>query len=144
MNIAIILLVIDWLVFNYVFKYQRITLILSRKYTGKGSVEYQKLLTPNWIGVIGWLVNILHISTAIAFFMIYGWVEAVFYLLLSFIGYGIIDAFIPLPPTGYYIELIKKSLRADIKNSKKTIQKNELEKILQMVIDAEKVEYNIN
>lgn len=142
MNIAIILLAIDWLIFNYVFKYQRVTLILSRIHRGLNSAEYQALLTPNWIGIMGWLVNILHILSAIAFFITYGWIIAVLYLILSFVGYGLIDVVIPLPSTHYYFRLIKKSLGNDIKNSKNTSQKKELDEILQKVKDTEKVKFN--
>lgn len=139
MNIAIIMLIIDWFVFNFVFKYQRVTLMLSRKNIGEGNTEYQMLLSPNWIGILGWVVNILHILGVIAFFIVYGWVYAILYLILSFAGYGILDIVIPIPSRHYYFGLIKKSLQNDIKNQKNIAQKKTLEKILQSVKDTEKV-----
>lgn len=140
MNIAIIMLIVDWLVFNYVFKYQRVTLILSRKHTGSSSTEYQMLLSPNWVGLMGWLINILHFGTAIAFFMIYGWLFAVLYLILSYVGYGFIDALVPFPSTKYYFKLIKNSVQNDIKKEKNVINKIELEKVLALVKGTEKQE----
>lgn len=140
MNIAIIMLIIDWLVFNYVFKYQRVTLILSRKHTGASSAEYQMLLTPNWVGIMGWMINVLHIGTAVAFFIIYGWLFAVLYLLLSYVGYGFIDALVPLPSTKYYFRLIKNSIQNDIKKEKNNVNKIELEKVLTLVKNTEKQE----
>lgn len=138
MNIAILLLIADWLVFNYVFKYQRVTLMLSRKHTGASSAEYQMLLTPNWVGIMGWLTKLLHLGTALAFFMVYGWLFAVLYLLLSLVGYAFIDAFIPLPSTQYYLKLIKNSISNDISNAKDPMLRIELEKALQVVKQVEK------
>jgi len=138
MNIAILLLIVDWLVFNYVFKYQRVTLMLSRKHTGASSAEYQMLLTPNWVGILGWLTKLLHLGTAVAFFMVYGWFFAVFYLLLSFVGYGLIDAFVPFPSTQHYFKLIKNSISNDISSAKSPMHIIELEKVLQAVKQTEK------
>ncbi|MHB8840688.1 MAG: hypothetical protein ACYC56_02670 [Candidatus Aquicultor sp.] len=136
MNIAIVLLIVDWLIFNYVFKYQRVTLLLSREHTGASNPEYQMLLTPNWVGIMGWLTRLLHLGTAVAFFVVYGWLFAILYLLLSFFGYGLIDALIPFPSTRYYFKLIKNSISNDINNAKNPGHKVELEKILQAVKQA--------
>lgn len=143
MNIAIILLIIDWLVFNYIFKYQRVTLILSRKHTGDSNAEYQMLLSPNWIGIMGWSVNLLHIGTAVAFFMVYGWLYAVLYLMLSFVGYGFFDALIPFPSTKYYFKIIINGLSRDISKDKSPINKVELEKVLQAVKQTQKSEFTL-
>ena len=138
MNIAIALLIVDWLLFNYVFKYQRVTLELSRLQLGQSSSKYQMLLTPNWVGVLGWLMNLLHIVTAVAFFVIYGWLYAAGYLLLSFIGYSLIDFIIPYPTKRYFLRLIKNYLSKEDKRQKNTDHKEFLDNALKFIKDYEK------
>lgn len=129
MNIALILLIVDWLVFNYTFKYQWVTRDLSRKHTSVESPEYQMILSPTWLGIMGWLVNLLHICTAVAFFLVYGWIFAVLYLILSFFGYGLIDFIVPFPSRHYCLGLIKKSIRNDINKTDSVVQKIQLHRL---------------
>jgi len=136
--VLIVLIIIDWVVFNYTFKYQRTTLELSRMHLGTGNAHYQAILSPTWLGLVGWLVNLLHLAPVILFFLIYGWIWALLYLLISFLGFGAIDAFIAFPTKKYYFQLIKKSLKNDINKTKNKKQKITLKKVLKEVTKTEK------
>lgn len=123
MNVALILIIIHWILFHYTFEFQRITLALARLQNDKDTKDYQILLSPNWIGLLGWTLNIVHIVAVILVFLYYGWIFAIIYLALTFLGiYSIIGYYIPFPPKKHFFKIIKNNLlnkikRGDIENT---------------------------
>jgi hypothetical protein len=81
MSVLLLLIIIRILLAAFVFRFQRVTLNLSRKHMGIGTPKYQQLLTHAWMGILGWL------ST--------GWLVVKPYgLLLVGTGYGLLSIFL--------------------------------------------------
>ena len=66
MNTIIIITTCFYLVANtFAFRFQRTTLNISRAIFNKGSSNVQMLLSPTWLGILGWLVHGLVILISI-------------------------------------------------------------------------------
>ena len=134
MNIAIILIIIHWILFHYTFEFQRITLTLARQQDIENTKDYQIILTPTWMGILGWTLNIIHILAIILVYLYHGWIIAIIYAVLSYFGfYSFIGFYIHYPSKKHYFSIIKRHLLGEIKKGK-----IEITSIYQHIIEAEK------
>lgn len=134
----IILILFDFFLTHYVFEFQRVTLILSRRHIGSGSSEYQIILTPTWMGGLGWLSTIIHIVTGVLMYINYGWLFLLIYLSFVFAFYALIGTLVPFPTTAYYFQVIKKHLSKEIAGKK--ANSDLLVQLLKFVEDTERAE----
>lgn len=120
----VIFIVINILLSMYTFRFQRTTLSIARNMgahgiTNQGNV--QLLLTPNYLGYISYL-NVVIGACAFALIVFStGWVYAIIYLLLTWLGLGITDIFIPFPTYKHCLDLIEKHLNSEVR-SKRNIE----------------------
>ncbi|MDP3724199.1 MAG: hypothetical protein Q8R11_01040 [bacterium] len=129
-----ILLLVLFLIYSgiafYTFRFQRVTLSISRKLLDYGDTNTQMILTPNWVGILGWISTGLLLVNGVLFFVFYGWVYILMLSFFHFFGLAILEKFSPIPPYGYFFEIIEKHLGNEIKNSKDKEKENFLKKML--------------
>lgn len=122
--------IIFLLLFLFVFMYQRTTLTIARILQAPSINEVQLVLTPTWIGMLGWVswgVYVASILIGIKYGVIVG--------IASAIVIHIISAVIPIP-SGYFFNLIEKHLKREfiIKTSNYEHKKAEaIEELLKIV-----------
>lgn len=111
------------------FRFQRTTLSLSREHLGAGDTNYQTLLTPNWMGALGWINSALLVVNIILFLVFYGWVWSLLIIACGLALTGIFDAFTPLPTYSHCFDVVSKHLGKEEKRAKKEDNKELLETI---------------
>jgi hypothetical protein len=118
MTIFIIVLLIIYFISNiFVFRFQRTTLNISRAIIDYGDSNIQALLTPNWIGLLGWIDRGLWIILCPLLFIQFGWISVIIFLLYVFIGGAFIDVITPFPSYNQCFKIIEKSLNKDIQTT---------------------------
>ncbi len=97
---------------TYVFMYQRTTLTIARVIRDRVSntpiTQVQLLLTPNWIGLLGWTSTIGLYGSLI----LIGWQINVLLAIGILIATHVSHAIIPIP-SEYFYELVKKHLHKE-------------------------------
>ena len=137
-DFVIVLIVIHFFLFVYTFRFQRTTLGLSREHLGQGTSKYQQILTPTWMGILGWFQTILYVSAIISVFFVYGWLFAVGYILISQVGFTLVDGITPIPSYTHCFKTIKNHLLKEIHLTNDEEMKNGLRKVLVQVVASEK------
>lgn len=131
MTIFIIALLIIYFINNtFVFRFQRTTLSISREMIGYGDPHMQALLTPNWMGLLGWIDMGLWIILCPLLFIRFGWISVIIFLLCVFIGTALIDSFTPFPSYNQCFKIIEKSLNKDIQTTSNQNKKTTLVNLL--------------
>ena len=140
MNYVILLIVIEFVVFTYTFRFQRTTLSISRSLVGDSSI--QTMLTPVWVGILGWMNVPLMVLAIIAIGLSYSWVLAIMYFIALHLVHSTVDTFTPIPSYKHCFSIIKKHLskssdlgRVNKKNVRTTL---EADKLLSEVKNIEK------
>jgi hypothetical protein len=130
-----LLLIVQFSINTLVFRFQRTTLGISRLLFGVGDAKVQSLLTPDWIGLLGWLNSALSIILIILILICFDWLLAIIFVFYLLIGAVIVDFITPLPSYKQCFNIIKNSLKNDIKNQ--IGEKDLLEQLLKQVIGIE-------
>lgn len=98
----------------YVFLFQRVTLSIARLAEGVSRNDTQMILTPNWMGILGWISSIGFYGS-----LIYLWLDiGILWAVGGFVLSQIIFAIVPIPQN-YYFGIITKHLTKEMTNSKK-------------------------
>lgn len=140
MGVLILLVLFFYVVSNtFVFRFQRTTLSLSMAVTKKDVPNVQKMMTPVWVGALGWVNTIILIALFIYFVVTSSWLWLATLLLYAFVGTAIIDRFIPLPSYRLCTELVMSGLRKDL--NKHAVAGDEIEKarIMALMLDIKDV-----
>jgi len=141
-DIIIPLLLTYFIINTFAFRFQRTTLSISRSILNVGKAEFQALLTPVWIGLLGWISQALWIIISILLFLQFGWIQALVFLLYVFMGTAFFDSITPLPSYNQCFNIIEKNLKKGVNKSKNLLQKIGLEEILEKIQTIKK-EYKI-
>lgn len=105
----------------YTFRFQRTTLSISREILGHGDPGLQLVLTPNWMGVLGWIGTALLVINIVLFFIYFGWIWALGILGYGFIFGAFVDMVTPLPSYNHCFNIIEKELQNQIKKLKNRV-----------------------
>ncbi|MCC7236233.1 MAG: hypothetical protein IT163_13055 [Bryobacterales bacterium] len=112
------LVVFQVLLSHYSFSFQRFTLGVARDVAGgTGAGDHsisaiQSMMTPAWMGVLGWLSLVLKILIVYLLWVRYGWMFALGYLAFSFVVMGRV---VPLFPfEDYFRRLADQSNNAQL------------------------------
>jgi hypothetical protein len=110
-------ILLHFLFFSYAFNFQRVTLVIARQFANDELPlrKYQLLLTPTWLGVIGWINSILLVLNLAMIFIYYGWLWALGYLATSQLLFGVVAGLLPFPSFEQAFDIIKKNLEAEKK-----------------------------
>jgi len=127
-----ILLFAYFVINTFIFRFQRTTLMISRKIKiiGVGGPNLQLILTPNWVGLLGWISQGLWIIISILLFFQFGWVFTLIFFLYVFIGVGFFDFITPFPSHNRCFKIIENNLNKEIQKASYLIRKGEPEKLL--------------
>lgn len=80
------------IIFTVVFMYQRTTLNIARKMNKRNVMEMQLILTPNWIGLLGWTSYGVYIGCILV-----GLKHGLLMGILAFVLTIIITSVVPIP-----------------------------------------------
>jgi len=131
-----ILLFLYFLIVTFVYRFQRTTLSISRSILGIGNPNIQSLLTPPWIGLLGWISQALWIIVAILLFFYFGWGFSLIFLSYVFLGVAFVDFISPLPSYNQCFKIIEKSLKKDINT---TLDPNQKEALVSLLNEVERI-----
>lgn len=94
---VITFLILQFLVWQFVFSYQRIALKTARRVSDTADFDIhqcQLALTPNWIGTLGWISRFLSVCAVILVFLEYGIVWSVTLAACIYLGvYALFSGF---------------------------------------------------
>ncbi|OGJ68031.1 hypothetical protein A3B61_00310 [Candidatus Peribacteria bacterium RIFCSPLOWO2_01_FULL_53_10] len=121
---SIIITVLYFIDSIFCFRFQRVTLAVSRKlkesedtYRNKKTNKLQSFMTPTWLGALGWLSTLLLIAAFFLIFVAFGWMWALGVVLYAFVGGAIVDVITPIPSYQYCLELAQKEIRKSLAGS---------------------------
>lgn len=123
----------------YVFAFQRATLTLGRLIQPEHVSKVQLILTPNWMGALGWTTTIGFYGSLVFVGFEHGWLWAICGWVLSQILYSIV----PIPSKHFY-GLIKQHLIKTVKKLDKDPELRAQLLVFTAQIDGLMKEYNVN
>lgn len=98
---------------TYVFMFQRATLTIARVIEILPIAQVQVILTPNWVGAIGWMSTIGLYASIVYIWLQHGLLLAVG----AFIVSHLLTAVVPIP-SSYFYNLVLKHLAKEISHEK--------------------------
>jgi hypothetical protein len=108
---------------SFVFKFQRVTLFLSRQYQSGSVKQYQLFLTPSWMGLLAFVNIGAGLVLAGLGYYFYDFFWALIYLLVSQFGFPVLSTFMPfIPGNKYFLDIIKNHLQNEISISNNPLQ----------------------
>ncbi|HUE70094.1 MAG TPA: hypothetical protein VMP01_04325 [Pirellulaceae bacterium] len=107
---ALLLVMLDMTLSHYVFRFQRTTLFLARKCAPQEVTNAQLLMTPIWMGVLGWLHTALALGTIVLVYFAFGWLWTGAWILYLLILSAVVDRLCPIPPYEHCLTLIEGEL----------------------------------
>lgn len=116
--VALLIFAIFFIVHLYVFMYQRATLTITRAMGNVSIAQVQMVLTPNWMGVLGWISTFGLYGSYILIWLQVGLIWAIALFILN----HLISAIIPIP-SKYFYNLVEKHLEKEIKGNKNKEQR---------------------
>lgn len=117
--------------------FQRATLTIARVIEILPIAQVQAILTPNWVGAIGWISTIgLYAS------IVYIWLQhGLLWSLGTFIGSHLLTAVVPIP-SSYFYNLVLRHLRQEISREKDN-EKREIYEDLQKTVKKISENYRV-
>jgi hypothetical protein len=97
---------------QYVFRFQRTTRGVSHELVGVTDPRLQILVTPNWMGALGWLSTALWIIATILTWVAFGWLGGVGVVIYAFIFGALTDIVSPFPTYTHCFNVIESALRS--------------------------------
>lgn len=120
MTLLLLLIITQFALWSFVFNFQRITLKLAKRIASHTNLDVnqcQIALTPNWIGLLGWLNRLLSPLVIGFIFIHYGLLYS--FALFAFIylgGYAILST----PVEGLILGLSMRFMRQSLSELKKS------------------------
>lgn len=110
-NTAILVLVVVFVANSvFTFRFQRTTLGICRELFGRRDTRVQILMTPPWVGFLGWSHTALFIAVTAVLWITYGWPFGLGALVYGFVGLAVVDMVSPLPTYRFCFKLIEGEL----------------------------------
>lgn len=98
----------------FTFRFQRTTLEIARKLSNgadrKTIGAYQILMTPIWMGALGWIHTALMIVLPLVLWWQYSWIHALGFLVIGTAGLAIFASILPLPTPAFCLRLIMSEI----------------------------------
>ena len=82
---------------QYVFRFQRTTLGITRQIGGGMSSNLQIALTPGWVGALGWLSKLVMLAAGFMVWRTWGWIPLSGFALYAFVLGSFADVMSPFP-----------------------------------------------
>jgi len=117
--------------------YQRTTLTIARILENLPISEVQIILTPTWVGILGWVTTIGFYGSLVLIWLQLGILWAV----LGFIVSHLLGAVIPIP-SAYFYGLVIKHLQSEVKRNK-NLEKREVYKAFLSSVEKIKNTYKV-
>jgi len=130
------LLFIYFVIDTFVYRFQRTTLSISRSIIGVGNPNLQSWLTPDWVGLLGWISRALWIIITILLFFYFGWSFTLIFLSYVFLGGAFVDFITPFPSYNQCFKIIEKSLKKDIKTA---LNPDKKEALINLLSEVERI-----
>lgn len=84
------------------------------------------MLTPNWMGVLGWAGTALLVLNVVLVFIAFGWVYSLLLIFYAFVLGALVDAITPLPSYTHTFNIIGRHLEQE---ARRAIAHQEAEKL---------------
>lgn len=97
---------------QYVFRFQRTARGISQELLGGVDQNLMLLLTPGWMGALGWTSSLLFVISIAAAWWALGWIVALTVVAYGLLLSAIIDVISPLPTYSHCFNIIESTLRA--------------------------------
>lgn len=134
---SVILFFVILVVQTYVFMYQRATLTIARVVEILPITQIQAVLTPNWVGAVGWISTIGLFGS-----FVYLWLQhGLLWAIGAFIGSQLFTAIVPIP-SKYFYNLVLRHLRQEISREKDN-EKKEIYEDLQETVKKISENYTV-
>lgn len=111
--IPIIIFFVFFLIHLYVFMYQRATLTIARALDSQPVTQVQTILTPNWMGLFGWISTLGLFGSYVLIWLQMG----LLWVVIIFVLNQLASAIVPIP-SRYFYTLIEKHLVSETKKLK--------------------------
>ena len=123
---------------TFTFRFQRTTLSICRALYGQNDPRVQTVMTPVWLGLLGWThTALIFVMTGVLWYF-YGWLFGVAAFLYGFAGLALLDLISPLPTYRFCFKLIE----AELDRHTKTDTSGEFARLKEQVAATRK-EYGI-
>lgn len=110
-DIAILVLIAGFIANSaFIFRFQRTTLGICREMFGADDWRVQAVMTPAWVGFLGWTHRVLIFVVSGVLWKSYGWPFALGAFVYGFLGLALMDVISPLPTYRFCFRLIEGEL----------------------------------
>ena len=110
-SIAVLALIVVFVANSmFTFRFQRTTLGICRELFGHNDKKVQILMTPPWVGFLGWFHTALIVVVTGVLWLTYGWPFGLGALIYGFAGLAVVDVVSPLPTYRFCFKLIESEL----------------------------------
>jgi hypothetical protein len=110
--ISVVSFIIYVFLSQYVFRFQRTARGVSQELLGAIDARLQTLLTPNWMGALGWLSTGLWIVATILTWVAFGWLGGVGVFIYGLILAALTDVVSPFLTYTHCFNVIESALRS--------------------------------
>lgn len=97
---------------QYVFRFQRTTRGISQELLDGVDQNLMLLLTPGWMGTLGWTSSLLFVISIAAAWWALGWVATLAVVAYGLLLSAIIDVISPLPTYSHCFNIVESTLKA--------------------------------
>ena len=91
---------------QYVFRFQRTTLGITRQIGGGMSSDLQIALTPGWVGALGWLRKLVMLAAGFMVWRTWGWIPLSVFALYAFVLGSFADVISPFPTYRHCFDIV--------------------------------------
>lgn len=100
--------------FQYVFRFQRTTLGITRLVGGgRRTVDLQVAMTPDWVGTLGWISTLAMIVAGFMVWRTWGWLPLGGFALYVVVLAPSVDVISPFPTYRHCFQVIERVLERD-------------------------------
>lgn len=122
---------------TFTFRFQRTTLSISQVLFNEGNPRIQVLMSPIWLGILGWTNTGLTILLSVLMWISFGWIYTILFWAYALLGTAIVDSITPFPSYNFCFRIIKKSMKKDLSKTQSIEDKEILQEMLSKVENIE-------
>ena len=116
--LAIVAVVLYVLISSTTFHFQRFTLTVARELLPNETVAgnkkaigaVQTLMTPTWMGALGWLGIALLFVSGMLVLLAFGWLGIILLAVWAIVGMGVFDVVWPIPSRSQCLEMARREV----------------------------------
>ena len=97
---------------EYVFRFQRTTRSVSQLLVGHVDRSLQTVLTPNWMGALGWFSTGLAVATGFCAWLVFGWLAVLGVAGYALVIAALVDVVSPLPTYRHCFDVMESCLQS--------------------------------